>query len=102
MCPEYPCSQLYVMLAIAIALFGVSVTFRDEDNPDDERVFIPAVFVFITFIHLALSPWLPDRGKIVFHFFSLLFLLLTVVLIILSVRDEYWDKEQERRRRRQR
>lgn len=97
MCSEYPCSQLYIMLAIAIALLGVSASFKKEGGSSGWRIALPAVFVFITLSDLASASSATDAEKASMHSLSVFFLFISVLQVVYLVASEHWERERKKR-----
>ena len=92
---EFPCSQLYIILAISGATLGIYASNAKEFKIH-EAIYIPLVFVFISWFHVIIAFISKNKFsevnlyELFFHFIALLLFMISIaILAFLSKRSHY-------------
>ncbi len=87
---KYPDAQIYVMLAISVALLGIVVSRFKELKASSVNIVIPTVFVLSSWLHILISFGYSTEEvgmQGMFHFANLILFFASLICIACALRD---------------
>lgn len=93
---DYPDPQLYVILAISVALLGITVSKSDVSISSTIYFVFPSFFVLCSWLHIMVSFCFSieklEPRDVIFHLFSLILFFVSLICIAYSLRDKADEK----------
>lgn len=94
---NYPDPQLYVILAVSVALLGITVARSDSLRGSTVGIVFPGLFVFCSWLHIVVSFSFSieklEPQDVLFHFSNLLLFMVSLVCIACSLRGREEGKK---------